>query len=121
MEFNKFISLLERAMVRRAVNDLLKEGCLLSYEEYDEDGHIKITEFSNDLFESLQCMGEVSIRVIKTPPRKEGGGGDIGKIGSIFLVFGNYGYDVISDYSVWLEDDLSGARKLANWMEEKFV
>jgi hypothetical protein len=39
------------------------------------------------------------------------------KVGSVSLVYGNSGYDVISDYSMWLEPMLKNANDVANRLE----
>lgn len=109
--YNKFRIMLERAIVRRVINDLLKAGYTLAYSDEDEDEYEYINDSSKKTIDALFYYDELFIRVLD----------DCKYIGGVYLVFGNCGFDTVSDYTVNLEKDLSGALKLANWMEEKFV
>jgi hypothetical protein len=100
---------IERAIVRRACEDLIAAG----FELRVHDGEAWATGYTIDLdivMCSIMATDEESIIVRPV--------GQPGPRGSIFLVYGNDGYDVIADNSTNIEEHLKGATELADAIEE---
>lgn len=108
--------LIERAVVRRAVTDILAmtaqgdDGQLAPAFTLDvHDGEETTVRKSRDLTEIMDALGTVDEESIVV--RRA----DTGKyVGSIYLVYGNDGWDVMADYSMSLDEMLKGASELGN-------
>lgn len=100
--------LIERAVLRRAVTDLIAAGFVLSVFD-GEAMPVNNTTEVRDVMANLGACDEESILV-----RKRGiGNRPTAFSGSLLLVYGNEGWDVICDNSVSLEIFLTGATELA--------
>lgn len=104
----------ERAVVKAAVMGLLDAGYTLRV-DYDR-GYDSATPWTTDrktLFAALFACDEEWIMVRKG----EGNPQDMTADAFVFLVYGNDGWDVISNYSVSLEPALAKADKVARRFE----
>lgn len=96
--------IIERAVIRHAAQALIAAGCALSV-DYGEDDGFEVDK-STDLNEVMKAIGacdEEWLRVYK----------DGKNLGSIFFVYGNDGWDVISDYHTSLESLLESTNAFA--------
>ena len=97
---------LEVQVITRAVNDLVAAGYVISV----NDGQEIVVRGSVDTKTIMAALFSVDEeRLIARQP---------GVQGSILLIHGNDGYDVIADYSLSLESALEGANKLADRLSE---
>lgn len=107
--------LIERAVIRRAVEDLLAAGKTLrvfyGHENGDSSdyGGVHTTDLRN-VMSQIQACDEEWLNVYIPSPDKPG---FLRFIGQIALVYGNDGWDVIADNHVSLEPWLKGAEELA--------
>lgn len=99
---------MERAIVRAAVEGLLAAGYRVGYHDGEEMAVPRSSDSLDEIMKELHStdMAQLSVRR-----------GD--EAGSVLLVYGNDGYDVIADSSVGLEDALSTATALAEALEYK--
>lgn len=103
--------LIERRIVRRLVLDMTGAGLLVSV----FDGYATTVKRSRDVAQimgALQTVDEESL-TIRLAPKGE-------YVGTVFLVYGNDGWDVISDYSVALTPYMAGADAEAHRLETLF-
>lgn len=107
--------LIERAIVRRAVRDILatqaEEGPAYCISVWDgENFAVKRSRDLDKIMADIGQCDEETIIVRRVATESEAGK----HIGSIHLVYGNGGWDVMADYSAGLmETLLKGANKLA--------
>lgn len=99
---------LEKRIVNRLIKTFLKDGCQVTLEYDEEYAVVKSTKFSDFRGQIMAC-DEEKLRVYKN-----------GKcIGSVFLVYGNDGYDVICDYhnslSSYIEEVDKYIDKIMGW------
>lgn len=107
--------LIERAIIRRAAMDLLAAGFTLRI----HDGEDWATERTTDLaivMDALMSTDEDRLAVLAPDTRPEGERAPSGCVrrGTILLVYGNDGYDVIADNSTTMEEHLEKASTLAD-------
>jgi hypothetical protein len=110
---------IERKIVGKLVDDILRAGfrVAVSLERgYDvEDmltGAADKAEIMEAAFAGDDC--HLFVQPAKGPTVEDG---KVISKGWVYLVFGNDGYDVISDYTVNLESLVKGANKLADTLE----
>jgi hypothetical protein len=98
---------IERRIVKRTVADLLAAGFELAV--YDGEVLHKRTTDAAKLHKDLLETDEDYLFVYKA--------GEKERFGYVYFVYGNDGYDVISDYTVNLEDALKGVNEFANTLD----
>ncbi len=96
--------IIERAIIRRAVTDILANGALSVSVYYGDDEYG--CEKQRDLDTIMAAIGACDEEFLHVHWPK-------GRPCSIFLVYGNDGWDVLADYSLVLEPFLVGANALA--------
>jgi len=103
--------LVERAIVRQLVRDAFAAGLLVRV----HDGESWATGLENRLDEVMAEVGQCDEErlYVWEPSREQGKDGKY--IGSVYLVYGNEGWDVLADYSTAPEflEVLKGADELA--------
>ena len=100
--------LIERAIVRKAVTDLIAAGAQVALHD-GEDWAVKKTTNVGEIMAGIMSVDEESLWVYGPAPARSR---------VIELVYGNDGWDVISDHSGSLTELLAGASKLADELEE---
>ena len=100
---------IERRIVRRLVADILAAGHEISIDETLEQPSASRTQILAALFQ----MDEDRIYVHRA--------GEAKPFAWVFLVYGNDGWDVISDYTTNIEALVSGANAAAEKLEEIFA
>lgn len=97
--------LMERAVIRKACDDLIAAGYWLRLD--DGQGWItpSWTQQSDEIMADLLTCDVELLRVTLSPPFING---------SLTLIYGNDGWDVMADYSASLEPHLAGANALAD-------
>lgn len=104
-------ALVEMAIVRRLVTGLIGAGRNLSVDSGGDEPDVEHSTLVTEIMAACFAVDEASIHVYL----------DGGKFtGSISLVFGNSGWDVISDYHVRLEPLLQGALEYSEQLSEWF-
>ena len=103
---------IERKIVKRTVSDLLAAGYELAVHD-GEDWHERTTDAAK-LHAALMETDEDRLFVYKV----DGPHGKRDWYGWVFFVYGNDGYDVISDYTVNLENDLAAVNAYADTLED---
>lgn len=101
---------LERQIAFKLIEELLAGG----YELAIDDGEgiaVRRTRDEKTLREGLFSVDEEHILVYKPTDKT--------RIGWVFLVYGNDGYDVINDYAVSIEDHITETNKLAERLAKK--
>ncbi len=96
---------MEVEIVNRILADAEKAGYSMAIIENEDEPD---DYYPNDLKGQLFNLDECHLAFHKDGKR----------IGWVYLVFGNSGYDLISDYTVNLEEFLKGANDLADHLEE---
>lgn len=104
----------ERAVVRRAITDILAAGYLVRLHDGESWATGLEPNIDRVMAELCACDEE---RLYVWKPR-QGDEQDGKYIGSIYLVYGNEGWDVLADYSVNLEPLLAGANEFAETLSE---
>lgn len=99
---------IESRIVRKVVEDALAQGFSLSVFD-GEDWSVNKSTDKKEILENLQVCDEEKLYLNK----------DGRQVGGILFVYGNDGYDVISDYHTSLEEVLTGANKLAESLAER--
>ena len=84
--------LVEYEIISSLVDELLEQGCLISINDGDGIALRKSTDRTK-ILESIMSVDEEHLIVYH----------QTGRLGSIFLVYGNDGWDVVNDYSTSLE------------------
>ncbi|MGX0136325.1 hypothetical protein [Cupriavidus metallidurans] len=100
--------LIERAILRMAMTDIYAAGHTVIVDYQEEEVRC------SSVLAAMQALGECDeewIHIIAEGPKR---------LGSIYVVYGNSGWDVISDYHTNLETLLTGANDLATEMG-KFI
>lgn len=99
----------ERAVIRRAATDILAAGHAITVHDGEDVSVMK----SRDLGEIMDAIGATDEEYLKVYEAT----GDEAKpwrhLGSVFMVYGNEGWDVLADYHVSLESLLAGANDYA--------
>lgn len=108
--------LIERAIIRRAVADILavqaEDGPAYTINVYDgEDTALAHSRDQEAIMAAIMSTDEDHLVVQRAPTP---GSDRRLHFGNVMLVYGNDGWDVISDYHVTLEDALKGANALAD-------
>ena len=99
---------IEQKIIRRAVTDILGEGYKISL--YDGgDFTVKRSADLNLILNATQTTDRDMLKVYE--------GDEL--IGTIILIYGNDGHDVIADYSLSLEEVLKGASLLADELADE--
>jgi hypothetical protein len=96
----------ERRIVKRTVKDLLEAGYTLSVFDGEEESAMTSTDYKL-LHDALLNTDQDFLNVWVNGKR----------FGWVRFVYGNDGYDVISDYTVNLEDALKGVNEFASSLE----
>lgn len=111
---------IEKRIVRRFVKDAIAEGYRLAVSlerGYDVDdmllGSVDVAKIMDEAFTG----DEAHIFVQPKDGELVTGDGQVVSIGWVYIVLGNDGWDVISDYTVNLEALLDGANRLADKLE----
>jgi hypothetical protein len=112
--------LLERAVIRRAAEDLIAAGFHLRVFYGNENGDSSDyggvhTQDLRNVMSQIQACDEEWLNVYKPNPNKPD---KLMLVGQIALVYGNDGWDVISDNHTNLEPYLKGATELADQLAD---
>ena len=99
---------IEKQIVEKIVVDALAAGFKLSVFDGEQTAISKSTDKDKILAELFACDEEY-LRFWK----------DGNHVGSVYLVYGNDGWDVVCDHHLCLDDVLKGATELANQLEEQ--
>lgn len=99
---------IERTIITKIITDVLALGCSISVND-GEEWVLKKSNSKKLILAALFSTDEDIMAIYDA----EGV-----KLGTIWLVYGNDGYDVISDYSVSLEDILKNATMLAESFDD---
>jgi len=100
---------IERRIVSRVVKDALRAGHTLSVNNGGDEFEISKSSSYRDVMDSLMATDEETLIL-----HDDSGA----KVGGVFFVYGNDGYDVICDYSSRLEQFLKGAGELSDKLAE---
>lgn len=106
---------IEIRIVRRVIRDLLKAGYKLHAVENDWPGEEENIDIDNGVpaLDYLFNLDEERVYVVNPPAEIKPGEG----AGSwVYFVFGNDGYDVISDYTVNLEHVIE---PISKWIDKQ--
>ena len=98
----------EARVVRRIVSDLLKAGYALSVSDGEYGWLIRRSTNKAAILHQMMEMDEDNLTVFTT---------DGVRVGGVYFVYGNDGWDVVNDYSVALEHDLAPAMRLCETLE----
>ncbi len=93
----------ERVIARRIILDAIHQGYTVTVDNGEDIAISKSTNVK-DILNAMFQTDEETLRFYKDDKR----------IGWAFLVYGNSGYDVLSDYSVNIENIVQGANALAD-------
>lgn len=96
---------IEKEIVLKAVKDALDKGYLISIDNGGEDFELAHSADFKEIKKSLFLTDEERIYIEQKLPSIS--------MGWIYCVYGNDGYDVISDYTTNLEELLKGAHAIA--------
>jgi hypothetical protein len=112
---------IEKRIVARLIHDLTAAGHVLAHRD-DWDKLTRVTEenFSSVLF----TTDEDDILVFPANmeiPEENTGDLSVDRVGWIFLVYGNDGWDVINDYTSKLEPLLAGVFELVDQLEKEIT
>lgn len=123
MTINERIKI-ERQIVRRVIKDAIARGysCSVSGERgYDIDEMLVGCKKIDKVLQ--ECTNYEECHLFLTPPDVDPiiQDGAVVSEGWVYFVFGNDGYDVISDYTSNLETLLAGAHELSVDLENKYV
>jgi hypothetical protein len=102
---------IEKRIARKLVSAIIAGGFVISVFD-GEDYPVKKSANVKDVMAGMFGVDEEHI-LIRRPL-------DGGLIGSVFLVYGNDGFDVICDYSVSLEELIRPALDYAKEQERKY-
>lgn len=111
---------IEQKIVRRFVKDALRKGYRLAVsleKGYDVDEMLLGSVDEKEIMDEAFSGDMAHIFVQPTEGELVTGDGQVVSEGWVFIVLGNGGWDVISDYSVNLESLLKGANKIADHYE----
>lgn len=101
---------IEKLIVEQAIDELLEQGFWLSVNDGEEE-----SEITNDRAKVIDAIMNtdndyLNVHQCSNPPQES-------IIGWVSFVYGNDGYDVMSDYTTNLEDHLKKTQALANKIE----
>lgn len=108
---------MERAIVRTIARDALARGYTVSVSGergYDTDDMLVASTDVRAILAEATSYDECHLFAHEAGVAPFDDDGTIDCLGWVFLVFGNDGYDVISDYTTNLETLLTGANALAD-------
>jgi hypothetical protein len=97
---------LERRIVKQAVDDLLAAGFELFIDHDGDDDEMPVLNSDEATLDEIFACDEEHMYVREK--------GVAGNFGWIYFVYGNDGWDVISDYTVNLEEHLKKVNALAD-------
>ena len=100
------------AIEKRIVTKIVEDGLAAGYElavDNGGDGFEYCGTNKKRLLEELFATDEEWLKIYRDGKR----------VGSVYLVYGNDGWDVIADNSLSLEELLTGAEALAEKLEER--
>lgn len=101
----KLIREIERKIAKQVIDDCLAAGCILEINHDDDESEtISIKDSSEATLDEFFACDQEQLYVDLPNGRK----------GSVLFIFGNDGYDVISDYTVNMEELLTNANRLAD-------
>lgn len=109
--------LIERAIVRHTVADLVASGCSVSVYYGDGEYGIKRSTSVEAVMAEIGACDEEFLHVHPNPKNDSLGK----KMGTIMLVYGNDGWDVLCDYHTSLEPLLVGANAFAESIGDAMV
>jgi len=101
--------LIERAIIRRAVEDIIAAGYLVSVYYGDDEYGIRRSANRDAIMAEVGACDEEWLNVMRADDTAKSG---YRLVGTIALVYGNDGWDVIADYHTNLEQLLTGANDL---------
>ena len=99
---------IERRIVKRTVTDLIEAGYTLSVYDGENESAKTSTDYKL-LHNALMETDEDFLNVWKDGKR----------VGWVRFTYGNDGYDVISDYTISLEDALKGVNQFAETLDNE--
>lgn len=99
---------IERQIATAFVDEALKQGYSLTVNNGGDTDEIKPTTDQRTILEAMFATDDEHLIVIKDGKR----------IGWVRFVYGNSGWDVISDYTTNLEHLMGPVNKLADHLEE---
>lgn len=99
---NKMIIEVEQKIAKSAIHELVSQGFAISIFD-GETTSIMESKNEKEIFNNMFTTDQDTLEVYR----------DGKYYGSVFFVYGNDGYDVISDYTVNLEDSLTETNALA--------
>lgn len=89
---------LEKKIAKRIVSDLIEKGYYLNIYNGDKfDGIAKLRKNSNNVTEIMEVLQETDEEYLLVY-------NGVSCIGWVYLVYGNDGWDVVSDYTINLEE-----------------
>lgn len=103
-------ALVEMGIVRRLVKDVCLAGHLISVDDGGDDLAVRLSTNVEEIIDACFAVDEATLRTYK----------DGSFTGSISLVFGNGGWDVISDYHTSLSALLKPVNDYAEQFSEWF-
>jgi len=112
----------ERSIARRVILDALRAGYTLSVFD-GEEVTLKHSSKAKDILAAMMTtdIDHLLFHKADTGPVEPQGFGRISGVDSgwVMFVYGNDGWDVVSDYTTNLEDVLKGANNLADRYSER--
>ncbi len=110
---NKMRQLVEKKIVRRMVSDLLRAGFVLNVDNGGEDMELPApTGLKKVIMDTMMQTDDDRLYVYSLT---QGEMKQPSYVGWVQFIYGNDGYDVISDYTVNLESHMAGVNKLAEF------
>jgi hypothetical protein len=101
---------IELAIARQVILDLLADGYSISLHD-GEDIVVSSSTVCTDILNAMFSVDEETLLAHTSD----------GNYRMVQFVYGNDGYDVVSDYSVSLEKTLKNSRKLADQLEKRYT
>lgn len=106
---------MERLIRERAVSDLIAEGFALNVDNGgDEEELAQPSRNTTEVLSVMNATDEERLYVYRGDGKHTPGPR---AIGWVLFVYGNDGYDVVSDYTMNLEEYLKGERELTERLE----
>lgn len=100
---------IERRIATQVVDDLLAQSYSITVDNGDEEDSIKLSKNRTKILRAMFQTDEDRVYVHDPGSEKPSGW--------VYLVYGNEGTDVLSDYTVNLEEALKPSRALADRIE----
>jgi hypothetical protein len=110
--------LVELAIVRKVAADLIAAGYLITVDD-GEDEPVKNSTDVDAIIDAAFAVDEAYLRVAPNPAN-ESRAAVRNRSGFVRLIFGNTGWDAVSDYSVNLEEALKPSSDYADLMCQWF-